>query len=1024
MSIDRGLVLGVDLGANSIGTALIDWTKQEILFTGVRIFKAGVDNLDEAKEESRAVARRGSRLTRRQTDRRRRRQAKIYGLLQRGGLLPEGERGGSEFQALDRSLVTKYGHAEKMPYQLRAIALEQKLEPMEVGRALYHLAQRRGFLSNRKAGGKADEEKGKVKGGISELEGRMSAAGARTVGEYFGLHVDPKEERIRSRYTHRSMYQTEFDAIWAAQHPHLPLLLNEKLRAELRVAFFHQRPLKDQSDKVGRCDLEQESKRAPMGSLVVQRFRFFSASNNLRLIDTNGVERGLTVEERSTLYELSLTGDKLKLSAIKKKLKLAADTAFTMERGGEENLPGNPTAARMRKAMGREWDDRDGATQAAIVDLLLAEDGTEEEAAASLRQRFGLDEATAMAAAAVNFPEGYYSISRAAIEKLMPLLEQGVTYAEARDQVYGTVKRSEPVHLLPGLCDERVKRIVGDIRNPVVLRALSEFRKTVNAIVRKYGRPDFIHLELARDLKKGAEERSRLSAKNREREKERAEAATALAAHQGRPEMSISRRDIEKYLLWKECRHHCPYSGFPISLDGLFGQNAVFHVEHIVPFSVSLDDSLDNKTLCYHELNAVKRDRTPWEAFGGADDWERMVARVKGWENPRKLRRFTINETEKAKLLEEFSTKQLNDTRYASRLAAQFAGMLYGGTIDEAGTKRVQTCSGPVTAYLRGEWDLNRILNPNAPVKSRDDHRHHAVDAVAIAMCSQGMVQRLSAAASAAMSVGRRRFGVLEQPWLGFRDQVAEKVWATVVSLKPEYKLQGAMHDETLYGRPRKDAKGKTFVHVRKPVTGAKPEEIVDSRVREAVLAKVAEVGSAKKLEGNWPVLVQKGGRQVPIKRVRVRTAATPERLSKGAKERWVLPNSTHHVEVVRNESGKKVKFDHYPVTTIEALRRKKDGSDVVRRDFGERETLICTLRAGDVLEASKDGGAARLWLVRTVKSSGQMELNLLADARVKKDIMADREIGLWSPTVNTVFLAGARKVTVSHLGEVLVSRD
>ena len=61
---------------------------------------------------------------------------------------------------------------------------------------------------------------------------------------------------------------------------------------------------------------------------------------------------------------------------------------------------------------------------------------------------------------------------------------------------------------------------------------------------------------------------------------------------------------------------------------------------------------------------------------------------------------------------------------------------------------------------------------------------------------------------------------------------------------------------------------------------------------------------------------------------------------------------------------------------------------------------------------------------MRTVKTSGQMELNLLADARVKKDIMADREIGLWSPTVNTVFLAGARKVTVSHLGEVLVSRD
>jgi CRISPR-associated endonuclease Csn1 len=1023
MSTDKGLVLGVDLGANSIGTALIDWSKQDVVFTGVRIFKAGVDNLDEAKEASRAVARRTSRLTRRQTDRRRRRQAKIYRLLQHAGLLPAGERGGAEFQALDRSLTAKYGHAEKMPYYLRTKALDEKLEPLELGRALYHLAQRRGFLSNRKAGGKADEEQGKVKGGITELNNKMAAAGARTVGEYFGLHVDTRQERIRSRYTHRSMYQAEFDAIWQAQQPHFPHQLTEPLRTELWTAFFHQRPLRDQSDLVGVCDLEPLSKRAPMGSLTVQRFRFFSATNNLRLIDTQGAERGLTPEERSRLYAMSLTGDKLKISAIKKKLNLPPGVAFTLERGGEDHLPGNPTAARMKKAMGLEWEQRDTATQAAIVDALLRESGTEEQAAAMLRQRFGLDEATARAAADVHFPEGYYSISLAAIEKLMPLLEQGQTYAAARHEVYGSVKRCDPVALLPGLSDERVKRTIGEIRNPVVLRALSEFRKTINAIVRKFGRPDYIHLELARELRKGASERSRLSQKNREREAERAAAAQELATFFGRPAGSIKGRDIEKYLLWKESAHQCPYSGRMISLESLFGDHSLFHVEHIVPLSMSLDDSFDNKTLCYHELNAVKRNRTPWEAFGTAEDWDDMVARVKRWSNPRKVRRFTINETEKATLLEEFSTRQLNDTRYASRLAAQYAGMLYGGVVDEAGTKRVQTCSGPVTAYLRNEWDLNRILNAE-PVKSRNDHRHHAVDAIAIAMCSQGMVQHLSAAAANAMARGRRRFGVLEQPWSGFREQASEKIMATLVSLKPEYKLQGAMHDETLYSRPRIDDNGKSFVHVRKPVTAVKPEDIVDQRVREAVLAKLQEVGSAKKFEHNWPTLIQRGGRKVPIKRVRIRTAATPERLSAGQKERWVLPNSTHHVEVVRNESGRRVKYDHYPVTTIEALRRQKSRLPVVRKDFDERQTFLCTLRAGDILEVSKDGAAARLWLVRTVMSSGQMALNQLHDSRIKKEIAADKEAGLWCPTVNAAFSAGARKVTVSHLGEVIASRD
>ena len=206
--------------------------------------------------------------------------------------------------------------------------------------------------------------------------------------------------------------------------------------------------------------MEAGEKRAPMGLLEVQRFRFFSAANNLRLIDTSGNEFGLAAEQRSVLLGMSLQGEKLELSKIKKKLKLADGIAFTIERGGEKNLPGNPTAARMGKAMGRDWTDRDMATQAEMVRFLLAQAGTDEEAAAELRASFGLDEATAKAAAEVPLPEGYYSVSLAVIRKLMPLLESGMTYAEARKLIYGAVRRTEPVALLPGLDDERVKERV------------------------------------------------------------------------------------------------------------------------------------------------------------------------------------------------------------------------------------------------------------------------------------------------------------------------------------------------------------------------------------------------------------------------------------------------------------------------------------------------------------------------------------------------------------------------------------
>lgn len=237
------MVLGLDIGSKSVGWALAEVGdgNGRLIKTGVRVFDAAVEGAFETgRAESRNKDRREARARRRQTERRARRQCKLLHQLQRAGLLPNGT-ASEVIPPLDRELLAKHQANQSpedpthnrlphvLPYWLRARALDAKLELGELGRALYHLGQRRGFKSNRKAPRREDEDDGQVKQAITDLSGFMNEAGARTLGEYFA-QLDPQEERIRSRWTGREMYEAEFDAIWAAQQPHHPDVLTDRRR--------------------------------------------------------------------------------------------------------------------------------------------------------------------------------------------------------------------------------------------------------------------------------------------------------------------------------------------------------------------------------------------------------------------------------------------------------------------------------------------------------------------------------------------------------------------------------------------------------------------------------------------------------------------------------------------------------------------------------------------------------------------------------------------------------------------------
>ncbi len=271
-------ILGLDLGVQSVGWAMIDVDEGGnpcgIRRSGVRCFDSGVGSETEiasGKDESQNIKRRQMRQQRRQLWRRGRRLKKIFLLLQKAGLLPPGETRTPQqrhelLKRLDAELSKTYlpandrvaGHL--LPYRLRALALDQPLPPFAFGRALFHLAQRRGFLSNRKSAAKDDEDSGDVKAGIADLWKKMKETEARTLGEYYSK-LDPEDQRIRKRWTARQMYLDEFEEIWAAQSPHHPAL-TEVSKEQIHDAIFRQRPLKSQKGLIGTCELEPDCRRA------------------------------------------------------------------------------------------------------------------------------------------------------------------------------------------------------------------------------------------------------------------------------------------------------------------------------------------------------------------------------------------------------------------------------------------------------------------------------------------------------------------------------------------------------------------------------------------------------------------------------------------------------------------------------------------------------------------------------------------------------------------------------------------
>lgn len=1008
-----GLELGVDLGSNSIGWAVTrvrNGTPVGILDCGVRIFEAGMEgDIEAGKGETRAAVRRAKRAMRRQIDRRRRRKVKVIRQLQRMDLLPPGK-AEEVIPSLDQQILkacsgrwtTSNGiHLDNLlPYWLRKEALYRRLEPFEIGRALYHLSRRRGFLSNRKTPRKADEEDGQVLAAISELQKLMDETGSQTLGEYLAS-LNPHVRRLRQRWTHRDMYVNEFQKICDAQAAHHPEIFTPENRRRLMTAIFHQRPLKSKKSLIGRCDLEPNCRRAAWSQPEAQRFRYLQVLNNCKIVSREtGKIREFSAGEHEKLAAALERGD-LSFAQAKKLLGLKPKAvAFTLEAGGEKRFVGHRVNQDIAKAVGEEWYSYAPEKQDGMIEDLrqFREEGPLVSRATRV---WGLDPATAETFAKIELEPGYCSLSRRAIRGMLPLLQSRIPYASARKEIYGEeLSTRQTVELLPPVLEQF------DVRNPVVLRSLTELRKVVNTIIRKHGKPDVIRIELAREMKQGQRERQRRIKTIRENETRRNAAIAEIHQQTGieRP----SDDDILKVQLAEECNWICPYTGRSISMNSLVGKASQFDIEHIIPFSRSLDDSFLNKTLCYHEENRNrKQNRLPYEAYHGTDQWDGIVGAVSRFHGPcrdEKLRRFKMTPEEWEQENGDFVARQLNDTRYASKLARAYLGLLYGGFWDASGRQRVFAVTGQVTAIVRNMWDLNSLLGDGG-TKERTDHRHHAVDAFAIAMTTQGLVQQLADQALPwyERKRYRARFRQLALPWETLHADLEKTLAGIVVSHRVDHRINAALHKEGNYALVQR---GNTSVfHVRRALDKLKTTEvkrIVDPRVRAAVEAKLRELGAADPTKAfvdpaKHPTLVSRAGRTTPIHSVRI--AIDDHAKCVGQRHpKYAVTDSNHHIEIlgILGPNGSIQEWDGDVVSTYEAMQRVRQGQSVIRQDHGPDRKLLLIISPGDTLRFGAPDDLPELLHVRTVSRSHQGAFEIagaaLTDARKKDKILASKQ--------------------------------
>lgn len=1092
-----GKILGLDLGTNSIGWAVVDDASNKILGMGSRIFPEGVVNLGEGegRETSKNASRTNARGVRRQFFRRRLRKRYLLRELAKNGLCP-----------IDYTLVKDWNGKEIFknkelqdwfqlnPYALRTKAINKKISLEELGRVFYHMIQRRGFQSNSRSAGTDNNEKSVIFKGDSKVEKigisetLESIKTTKTLGSY--LHsIYPKEntpfsgelERIRNRYTTRKMYIEEFECIWEQQKQY-----HSKLTKELKTIFggrkkdgysedgvlFHQRPLRSQKHLVGYCSFEPKKTKCQISSISFELFRIYQWVNTVEYNSTK-----LTKEEREKVIQLLLSKDKKFDFKHVKKIINKSDGFYQFNYKDDDKILGTYTISNLsnKKFFGKKWFDFTEKEQEDIWHVLsFFEDRNKLKQYAIEKWDFNEDKAIKISK--FNLKDGYSNLSRKAINNILPFLKLGFTYDIAvglggvknamsekwknsqqfiLDNVPSIIRSNlksgyiEPLKKMLiyefKLSDKQLKKLyhhssaietsklldtlpvnseadkeIQRIKNPVVITALFEIRRLVNEVIDEYGKLDEIKVELARDLKISKTKRNDIRKEQKRLERENDRIKVELDFIGQRP----NHENLLKYKLWEECNKRCPYTGKNIEVNELFGGK--IQIEHIYPWSRSLNDSYMNKTLCYVDENNAKGNLTPYEFYSkqGEQRWNEIkLQALSCFKNklnyPNAYAKF--KQFVKQKHDSDFISRQLNDTRYISKEAKNYLSKI---------CNNVLVAPGQMTANLRHKWGLNTILNKDDNTKTRDDHRHHAIDALVMACSTRKHLQELSK-----WNRYNRNYDLSEftMPWNTFREDAEKSINKILVSHKKNNNLltirthtvtkngikytnlgiaaRGQLHKETVYGK-RTAPNGIKAYHVRKPieslVTKKHIDKIVDDAIRILILKRIDDLGGfikGKIPDGTFFIadengkkqsqlfLPNKNGKPVPIKKVRIKENIGGAEQLKSNINQHVNPRSNHHVIIYKDFTGDLRENIVTFWTAVERKRQKQsvfqlpeDGEEVVAT-LQINDMFLLGLKEGKIDWNNVDYGLLKKRLYRVQKLSSKFyEFRLVSESKLENN--------------------------------------
>lgn len=895
-------VLGVDIGMASIGFALLNYDLDTK--TGF-IEKMGVHLFDKAEQPktgaSLALARRTARQARKTIRRRVGRLKALRRLFESHNLefIPADNTITHTFEEQNRANQQAVRFlSELAPWELRSQALQRKLEKKELARVLYHIAKHRGFKSTKK-GETSDEksESSKMLGAASQNRAAFLEAGYPTIGAYLYSERLEKGQKVRNRngeYINtilRSLNEDEARLILKIQRENFSQTwITEKFIEEYCSIAFSQKPLKSVEDMVGDCTLEKlkgnSAPRAPRFSRSAELFVLWEKINHLRIIRANGQPDILTPEERRKVYEKAHSQKTIEYSHIRKCCNMAADDVFNMlsytALKKKKKSKNSAVALTKTPEMLESWDAIVTQTEKTkFVELggyyalkkILGEDlegeqvllwdevakilSFEQDVEAMADKLYARQEALKLSdeqileLIKIHDFKGTVNLSCQAIQALLPFLKEGKTYDKAVLEAGYQIKIEKKGTKLPPF---------EMTNNPVVNRALSQVRKVINAILREYGLPDKIHVELAREMTRTFDDRKKIENEQKANRALNEEIKIKIAEDFGGFVPPL------KYKLWLEQQRLCLYSGLPISPEELKDETQT-QIDHALPYARSFNNSYFNKVLVKTGENQHKGDRTVWEYFEkrkSPEEWDRLVHAVKYL--PSQKRNNILNQSFD-RHEEDWKDRHLNDTRWITRAVKTHIEQHLNLPGEPGKKQTVLAVNGSVTHYLRVQWGLEK--------DREESSKHHAQDAAVIAAATPDIIHMV-ANYNKYLRKAKGEPVRTPLPWDSFRRDIKQELDNIFVSRMPRRSVSGEIASPNPSRVIIHPESGKQIVIERvslESLNEKKLEQLIgkedrNKKLYEILLARLKEHGGKADRAFKEPVYLDKNARRHQVKKV------------------------------------------------------------------------------------------------------------------------------------------------------------